>query len=316
MSRTSVDDLRTQLTAERDELAARLDGRALAHPESVTSRLLRRQAELRMDAVSAELAATEGERFEMALVDTQAPQAHNVSTTVLANLLSRFQRAVTYAGWARLSGPGVVGVPPSLVSRLFETQVNAFAPGSFVVNLSPHEASLEHEALDGAIDAFLEVAHAGVEADLESASGALSPLTQELGKEATTRMALFFAKLHEAQMEARFTWANHPERSVSVNPEQSKMLAEWLKSVEQEFVTVPLRGTLTAADTQAGRFAITDELGEVHEGRAAPELLSRAVIDAPYRAQVRVTRSKSAATGHISERIVLESLAAIESEDE
>ena len=41
------------------------------------------------------------------------------------------------------------------------------------------------------------------------------------------------------------------------------MLAGWLKSVEQEFITVPVRGILTAADTTAGRFAIADDGGQV-----------------------------------------------------
>lgn len=308
MSVEPLQALRQQVNEQLESLRSRLTSPALAEPTSPAARALRRQVTLQIAKLEQELATAGAEGFEMSFAEVKAPDSHSIGTTVLANLLSRFQRAITFAGWARLSGPGVSGDPPRLISRALETQVDAFAYGSFVVELSPHETALEHLALEAALGDFLAIAEVGTEAELEVASDRLAPLTHDLGGEATRRLALFFAKLHEAQLDARFQWTSSPETHVSIRPEQARLLSKWLKNVEQDFESVPVRGVLTAADQNGGRFAITDELGQLHEGRAAPELLSRAVIDAPYLAQIRVTTFKSTATGEVTERGVLESL--------
>lgn len=297
---------RAQMEAELASLSEHLE--SVPPTDDFVLQLIRRQSEDRVSALRLEMDDLESEIFELSFSEKAAFAKHSISTSVLANLLTRFQKAITYAGWARLAGPGVHGPPPSLISRAFETEVNAFQEGSFAVELSPYEAALEHEALEGAFYDFLALASAGKAPDDAAPSEEIAEVAQSLGTEATRRFALFFAKVHEAQLEARFEWHSDPEKAVALQPEQALQVAAWLKSVEEQFDTLTITGTLTAADVNDARFAVTDELGEIHEGKAAPELLSRAVIDDLYIARMRVTTFTSTITGQVRTRSVLESL--------
>jgi hypothetical protein len=89
-------------------------------------------------------------------------------------------------------------------------------------------------------------------------------------------------------------------------------LSAWLKAVESQIDTVTITGSLSAADSNEGRFAVTDELGEIYDGRAAPELLSHAMIDGLYIARMRMTTFTSTVTGEERRRPVLESLDAVD----
>ena len=176
---------RAQMQAEAQSLRQLLSSTNRAdedEPFSVT--VARAQTVDRIRALEEEMAELETDSFDLSFASSQAPAAHSLPTSTLANLLSRFQRALTYAGWARLAGPGVGGDPPALVARAFETQVNALVPGSFVVALSPHEQSLEHDALHGAFDDFLGLAEAGAGKDGPS-NDAVAEIAQGLGTQAT-----------------------------------------------------------------------------------------------------------------------------------
>lgn len=307
-----ADVVRAQMQAEIDDLTAHLRA---SPPSGFASRLTRMQGESRVEAIQSELNGLGSDVFEMAFSEQASYAKHSLSTTVLSNLLSRFQRAITFAGWARLAGPGVHGTPPALVARAFETEVNAFAPGSFSVALSPYESAIEHEQLEGALSDFLTLAAAGLSTDADvNASDQLAELAQALGAEATRRFALFFAKVHESQLEARFEMKSLPEFSVALQPDEALRVASWLKNVEQRFDLLTVTGALTAADSNAGRFAITDELGEIHDGKAAPELLSRATIDNLYVARMRVTTLTSTTTSVTRRRAVLEALEPVDAD--
>jgi hypothetical protein len=193
------------------------------------------------------------------------------------------------------------------VARILETQVEAFALGSFAIDLSPHEMALEHEVLEGALRDFLALAAAGEDPEAVS-NDDLTEVAQTLGPEATRRFVFFFSKIHEARLAAKFAWDSDLDAPVVLNPDQADRVSKWLGDVQQLFDTVTIRGRLTAADINGRRFAITDELGEIYEGRAAPELLSHAVIDNVYDATMRVTTLKSTVTASERSRAVLESL--------
>ena len=297
---------RAQMDAEISVLERHL--RSRPDGDDFLASLMRTQAEDRLAAVSAERAGLDDDALDLAFSEQGSNARHSMSTSVLANLLGRLQKALTFAGWARMAGPGVAGDPPSLVVRAFETEVRAFTAGSFQVELGPYESALEHGALEGAFDDFLRLAEAGLRADGPRADDDVLELAQMLGSEATRRFALFFAKVHEAQLEARFERRADPEHAVVLHPAQALQISQWLGDVEEQFETVPVAGRLTAADVNGGRFAITDEMGEIHEGRAAPELLSHAVIDGAYFATMRVTTSTSVVTGVERKRAVLEAL--------
>lgn len=311
MSVDQTDTARLQMEAEKASLRAHLES-AHSQTEGFAAQMLRRQASERIAALERDISQLDEDVFELAFAEKSDLARHSLPTTVLTNLLSRFQKAITYAGWARLSGPGIHGTPPAIIARAFETEVGAFGQGSFLVALSPHDTTLEHDALHQAFVDFLSLAGAATEIDAPTVREPVEHLAQRLGGEATKRFALFFSKLHEAQLEARFEWRSRPEKAISLQPVQAKAVAAWLRAVEQKFDTVTVRGTLTAADSNDARFAITDELGEIHLGKAAPELLSHAMIDAPYVARMRVTTFKSSVTGSAHKRAVLEALDAIE----
>ena len=302
---------RRQMQAEIDQLEASLPG---TQGDDFVMALMRDQAEGRIAALRAEIQGLESDVFELSFAERASFAKHSLSTTVLSNLLSRFQRAITYAGWARMAGPGVRGTPPTFVARALETEVNAFVPGSFSIELTPYEAALEHLALENALSDFLALATLGSASESATPSDELAEIAQTLGAEATRRFELFFAKVHEAQLEARFERASDPGAGIALQPEQALQVAKWLKAVEERFDTVTVTGTLTAADSNEGRFAITDELGQIHEGKAAPELLSRAVIDGSYIATMRVTTFKSTVTGTARSRAVLELLEPVDAD--
>ena len=306
MTGDHLDLVRQQMEAELAGLTGLLEDSG--EPQGFLGQLLRAQAEDRISNLGAELEGLESEAFELTFAEKGALYRHSLSTSVLANLLSRFQKAVTYAGWARLAGPGVFGDPPALVARSFETEVNAFKPGSFAVELAPYEAALEHTDLVGTLSDFLLLADAGVSEDKPRPPDEVIELAQSLGAEATKRFAHFFAKVHEAHLEVRFEWLSRPEAAVALQPEQALALSKWLRDVDEEFDTVTVSGTLTAADANEGRFAITDDLGEIHDAKAAPELLSHAVIENRYVATMRVTTYTSTLTGKVKQRAVLETL--------
>lgn len=313
MSNEHADLLRRQIEAEMADLNQHLA--ASVPPDDFLGQLLHSQAHGRLDALGAEMDSLESEVFELAFSDQETIAKHSLSTSVLTNLLGRFQRALTFAGWARVAGPGVRGTPPAAIARAMETEVNAFVPGSFAIELTPYQLALEHEALDAAFDDFLTLANAGLSEDAPTPTVAVTEVAQLLGAEATRRFALFFAKVHEAHLEARFGRLSDPDTEVQILPEQALQLSAWLKGVEQAIATVTVSGVLSAADSLTGRFALTDELGEVHEGRAAPELLSRGVIDGLYVATMRVTTSKSNVTRAENKHAVLEALTAREDSD-
>lgn len=310
MTSKHLDPVRQQLEVEYADLTTHLAN--IPEGDDLLGKLLRDQALDRASAIELELQGLDEEAFELAFAEKGSTSNHSLSTSVLTNLLSRFQHAITYAGWARMAGPGVHGQPPALIARLFETQVNAFKPGSFAVELSPYEASLEHEALEEALEDFLLLASLGASDSTLEPTEEVTELVHALGAEATKRFSLFFAKVHEAHLEARFEWQLRPEAGVALQPEEALALSAWLKDVDEDFETVTVMGTLTAADANDGLFAITDELGEIHDGKAAPELLSRAVIDGRYEAVMRVTTYRSTLTDMKRQRAVLESLTARE----
>ena len=306
MTSEHLDLVRQQMEAELAGLTGLLED--AGESQGFLGQLLRSQAQDRVSAIGVELEGLNSESFELTFAEKGALYRHSLSTSVLSNLLSRFQKAVTYAGWARLAGPGVFGDPPALVARAFETEVNAFKPGSFAVELAPYEDALEHTDLVGTLSDFLMLAGAGVSEDRPRPPEDVIELAQSLGSEATKRFGHFFAKLHEAHLEVRFEWLSRPEEAVALQPDQALALSKWLKDVDEEFDTVTVSGTLTAADANEGRFAITDDLGEIHDGKAAPELLSHVVIDNRYAATMRVTTYTSKLTGNVNQRAVLETL--------
>lgn len=224
---------------------------------------------------------------------------HALPTATLGLLLTRFQKALTYTGWALLSGPGIDGDPPARIERSTSTQVLALAPGSFEVPLSPQTLELPTESegqdvLDKAISVVLDLAKA---ASTDTFGDEVEARAEELGRQPSRRLSLWFKKLAEHDLDTAFEWSSRPDLGVRVTSEQAGALSRWLSDVQERFSEITVTGTLAAADALKGRFAIVDDTEGEYAGKVASELLDREVIGKRYRANLQVRTLRSARTG-------------------
>src|SRR5215207_8529448 len=127
------EQLREEISEHRRFLAS------LPDDDDFVSGIVRDQTERRIRFLSEELEAVTSKLLDLRFDDRLHSRA--IQTSLLSNLLSRFQTALTYTGWALEAGPGIRGTPPSRIDRSTETEVLALAPGSFLVRI--RKASLE-----------------------------------------------------------------------------------------------------------------------------------------------------------------------------
>lgn len=281
------------------------------HPEGATfsSRVVFQQIESRIDELETELEALRDEHFTFRLVH-QGRESSAIDTSLLGYLLTKLQTALTYTGWALMAGPGVDGAPPVSINRQTSTEVVALAPGSFEVTIRKTVPELRVEGegtdlLDPALDAFLTLAEAAAQ---EGFDATVLDVASDLGGQSSRRLSQWFAKLADESMTADLAWSVAPERSVILRPTESRMLSEWLNSVQEKTAETVIVGVLRTADAIKKRFALETETGETREGKADPELLHGAEIDARYRARVRIVVSESEHTTAVTEKLTLLSL--------
>jgi hypothetical protein len=267
------------------------------------TQMIREQAQERIRFLSEELAAVTDKLLDLRFDDEL--HRRSMPTGLLALLLSRFQTALTYTGWALEVGPGIKGEPPARIDRSTETEVVALTAGSFLVRIRKSSLELDSGTLDNAVEAVLELAEAGARGTLNTE---LEEKAQLLGREPSRRLALFFRKLSESSLTTSFHWQGLPEREIEIDPVQAGNLGMWLEEVEESIREATVRGILKVADTLRGRFAIVDESGRTYEGRAEPRLLAHVEIEAEYAADLHITTSVSDRTGAATERMTLLSL--------
>jgi hypothetical protein len=275
----------------------------LDEDDDFITQMTREQTEERIRFLNEELKAVTDKLLDLRFDD----ELHRTSmpTGLLAQLLSRFQSALTYTGWALEVGPGIKGEPPVGIDRSTETEVVALAAGSFLVRIRKSSLELDSSLLDNAVQAVLELADAGAR---DALNAELEERAQLLGREPSRRLALFFRKLQENSLTINFNWKGFPEREIEVDPVHAGNLGMWLEEVQQSIRELTVRGILKVADTLRSRFAIVDEAGRTYEGRAEPRHLAHVVIEAEYVADLQITTSVSDRTGASTDRITLLSL--------
>jgi hypothetical protein len=291
---------------------------ALPDDETFSTSVVRNQTVALVQDLRAELEELRDERLVVRLRDETRDRLA-IDTALLGQILTRFQSALTYIGWALFSGPGIEGNPPATLARRTSTEVVAFAPGSFKIAMRKAHLQLPFatapasdgtsQLLEQSVETLFALLSAAAEGEYPEE---LEELAEQLGAEPARRLALLFKKLAAKALTTEVTWSLAPDRHTIVRPNQARMLASWLESVEERLGEVVIRGVLRSADDVRGRFGLQDEDEALYEGKAAPELLLHKEIGASYNARIQVAKSVGERTKVERQRFVLLSLDRVE----
>jgi hypothetical protein len=288
----------TSLEAEITRLAASLAD--LTEPQTFAAELVRGQLESRLAEARGELKAAQNRALELRFAAEDEPERHSIETGVLGTILTRVQSCFNYMRWALESGPGVSGDVPSWVARSARTETFAFSPGSFKVSLRQAELELEphFEKLAGIL---LDLAETGKATE---PSDEVDDAIADIGPEAVSRLERLFKKLADESLITTFDWKGSSGRAVTVQPDESRLIADWLAASTPEVENLNIVGILRMADSDTRRFAIEQDGGERLEGRSDVNLTGTE-IDALYRASVVITHYRSQRTDAHRQRTTL-----------
>jgi hypothetical protein len=290
------DDLRQEITSISEFLAA-------PATDSFVAQLTRGQMERRLSTLQETLTAAINRVLELRFVNSSNPGLGSIPSQLLSNLLNRIQGTLTYGTWAFTSGPNVAGSPPPSIERSAATEVVATGTGSFRLMLRKQQIDISPN-FDRSVITVLDLATAAVDHALDDTAGAKA---QDLGKEATRRLELFFKKLGEERVDTEFTWqAPNFEADIYVDHGTARDLSEWLAVAIPAIEPIVVRGFLRRADTLTGSFKIEAEAtGTLYEGTGDSDLLAHAEMDALYEADIMVERRTAQHTGRMTEKMRL-----------